>query len=74
MLDASSVKQPSATAEPGEEMDKSSVTFVQRLRKVLTVGRVEERGIQPLPLEERTSTQYYHAFTVWFSINTNILA
>ncbi|KAH7408116.1 NCS1 nucleoside transporter [Phaeosphaeria sp. MPI-PUGE-AT-0046c] len=60
--------------KPQVTRDEKPATFVHRLRKVLTAGHVEERGIEPLSLEERTSTQYYQAFTVWFSINTNILA
>ncbi|OAL07719.1 purine-cytosine permease FCY21 [Phaeosphaeriaceae sp. SRC1lsM3a] len=55
-------------------MEQKSSTFLDRLRKALTAGQVEERGIQPLSIDERVSTRYYQAFTVWFSINTNILA
>lgn len=43
------------------------------VRRVLRAGRVEETGIQPLPLEARTSTRFYNIFTVWCSINCNIL-
>ncbi|EFQ32902.1 NCS1 nucleoside transporter [Colletotrichum graminicola] len=46
-------------------------SFVQ---KVLMAGRVEEGGIQPIPLEARTNTKYFNAFTIWCSVNTNILA
>lgn len=42
-------------------------------RKALRMGRVEEKGIQPLPVEERTVTKFYQIFTVWCSINSNIL-
>ncbi|GJC86127.1 purine-cytosine permease fcyB [Colletotrichum liriopes] len=44
------------------------------VRRVLMAGRVEEGGIQPIPLEARTNTKYFNAFTIWCSINTNILA
>jgi hypothetical protein len=43
------------------------------VHKVLNAGRVEERGIQPLPIEERTSTSYFNTFTIWCSMNANIL-
>ncbi|KAJ2896705.1 Purine-cytosine permease fcyB [Zalerion maritima] len=42
--------------------------------RLLTYGRVEERGAVPVPLEERTSTRYFNVFTIWFSMNVNILA
>ncbi|KAK1951947.1 NCS1 nucleoside transporter [Colletotrichum sublineola] len=44
------------------------------VRRVLMAGRVEEGGIQPIPLEARTNTKYFNAFTIWCSTNTNILA
>ncbi|KXH66071.1 NCS1 nucleoside transporter [Colletotrichum salicis] len=43
------------------------------LHKLLRLGRVEEHGIEPLPLGERTSTRYFNAFTIWCSMNANIL-
>lgn len=48
---------------------KSATMF----HKALRMGRVEEKGIQPVPVDERQSTSFYQIFTVWFSINTNIL-
>lgn len=47
--------------------------YAQLLRKVLTAGRVEERGIQPIPLQDRNSTRYFNCFTIWCSMNCNIL-
>lgn len=44
------------------------------VRRVLMAGRVEEGGIEPIPIEVRTNTKYFNAFTIWCSINTNILA
>lgn len=43
------------------------------VENILRKGRVEAKGIHPIPVEERTSTQYWNIFTVWFSMNTNIL-
>ncbi|GAW16422.1 hypothetical protein ANO14919_058490 [Xylariales sp. No.14919] len=42
--------------------------------KYLLAGRVELRGVLPVPLEERTSTQYSSYFSIWACMNTNILA
>lgn len=35
-------------------------------QKLLDVG-VEENGVKPVPLEQRTSTQYSNLFTVFFT-------
>ncbi|KAH6677794.1 purine-cytosine permease FCY21 [Plectosphaerella plurivora] len=43
------------------------------LRRALTAGQVEERGIEPLAPEERTVTRYFNCFTIWCSMNANIL-
>ncbi|EFY86257.1 purine-cytosine permease FCY22 [Metarhizium acridum CQMa 102] len=42
-------------------------------RKLLRAGRVEENGIRPLAAEERKQKRFCNIFTVWFSINSNIL-
>lgn len=42
-------------------------------KKALRMGRVEEKGIQPIPEQDRQMTRFYNIFTVWFSINSNIL-
>lgn len=44
------------------------------LAKSLLSWGVEERGIVPVPEEERMDTQYYKIFFVWFSMNFNILS
>ncbi|KAF9459715.1 NCS cytosine-purine permease [Collybia nuda] len=58
-------------------MDSASITtephksrWTQRL---LTWG-VESRGVWPVPIEERTDTQFSKIFFIWFSANTNILS
>lgn len=43
------------------------------IRKVLRAGRVEENGIRPLAVEERKEKRFFNIFTIWFSINSNIL-
>src|SRR5689334_665488 len=43
------------------------------LHRLAEFGRVEVRGIAPVPLEERVITKTYNVFTLWWSMNTNIL-
>lgn len=45
----------------------------EKVERVLRMGRVEAKGIQPVPVEDRKSTRYWNIFTVWCSMNTNIL-
>lgn len=47
---------------------------INTLHRILSYGRVEERGAVPVPFEERVSTRYFNVFTIWFSMNVNILA
>ncbi|KAH6637009.1 permease for cytosine/purines, uracil, thiamine, allantoin-domain-containing protein [Chaetomium tenue] len=43
------------------------------LHKLITLGRVEVRGITPIPAKERTVERTVNIFTLWWSMNTNIL-
>lgn len=43
------------------------------LHKLITLGRVEVRGITPIPVKERTVERTVNIFTLWWSMNTNIL-
>jgi len=43
------------------------------LHKAATFGRVEVRGITPIPVKERTVERTVNIFTLWWSMNTNIL-
>jgi hypothetical protein len=45
----------------------------QLLYKAVTFGRVEVRGITPIPVKERTVDKTVNVFTLWWSMNTNIL-
>jgi hypothetical protein len=36
-------------------------------------GDVEFRGCTPIPYEERTETNYFNIFTLWFSMSCNPL-
>ncbi|KAL2127639.1 hypothetical protein VTI74DRAFT_10370 [Chaetomium olivicolor] len=42
--------------------------------KAAKFGRVEVRGIQPIPVKERTMERTINVFTLWWSMSTNILA
>lgn len=51
---------------------------LRRLRRLLgkaaALGRVEIRGIAPVPEKERTVERTVNVFTLWWSMNANILA
>ncbi|OHE98314.1 NCS1 nucleoside transporter [Colletotrichum orchidophilum] len=65
------IETPVADEQHAPAAGRSSKGLV---RRVLMAGRVEEGGIEPIPREVRTNTKYFNAFTIWCSINTNILA
>lgn len=56
------------------KFSKFSHRFPPLLQKLLRGSRIEENGIRPLPLEERKEQRFFSIFTIWFSINSNILA
>ncbi|KAI1057121.1 hypothetical protein LB507_002261 [Fusarium sp. FIESC RH6] len=56
-----------------DHSDVESLKAAALFHKALRMGRVEEKGIQPIPVEERTATRFYNIFTIWASINSNIL-
>ncbi|KAJ6780360.1 hypothetical protein PWT90_03568 [Aphanocladium album] len=64
---------PPTDEEKGNSRRSSVSSEPSVFQKVLRYGRVEARGIEPIPLEERTSTRYYNIATIWTSVNTNIL-
>lgn len=55
-----------------EPKSRFAVAF-EKIERVLRMGRVEAKGIQPVPIEDRKNTRYWNIFTVWCSMNTNIL-
>ncbi|ROT37773.1 purine-cytosine permease FCY21 [Sodiomyces alkalinus F11] len=66
-------EKPTCTHEDPSTSPRSPSTFSSLLRKALALGRVEERGVEPLSLDHRTSTRYINCFTIWCSMNANIL-
>ncbi|KAK5128673.1 hypothetical protein LTR85_000006 [Meristemomyces frigidus] len=43
------------------------------LSKLMSFQNVESRGIQPIPVDERTNTRTYTIFTLWFTMSLNPL-
>lgn len=43
------------------------------LSKLASRGSVELRGSTPVPYEERTVTQYFDIFSLWFCMSCNLL-
>jgi hypothetical protein len=67
-------KQESAST--GSVIETQSVPlngFRGFLDKLVKFGRVEIRGIAPIPVEERTVTRTINIFTLWWCMNANIL-
>ncbi|KAI0836240.1 permease for cytosine/purines, uracil, thiamine, allantoin-domain-containing protein [Hypoxylon sp. FL0890] len=60
----------SNAAEPGRTMLKS---FRGILETLISAGPVEERGVMPVALEDRTATNYFSYFWIWASMNINLL-
>ncbi|KAF8500278.1 NCS cytosine-purine permease [Russula emetica] len=52
----------------------SAANVTRNLSEKLLAWGVEERGIRPVAVEERTETHFINIFFLWFSANTNILA
>lgn len=72
-LTRSSDAEKTSPRDEGTAPTTRTGRYAQMVRKALTSGQIEERGIEPIPLEERNLTSYFHCFTVWCSINCNIL-
>lgn len=67
-------KSPAASSHTSEQSDSDEESGYQlKLRQILHSGQVEQNGIAPIPIEDRTSTRFINIFTVWCSANTNIL-
>ncbi|KJZ73449.1 hypothetical protein HIM_07243 [Hirsutella minnesotensis 3608] len=76
---ATTGKQPwprsavSSDAQRAPSSKSSATTQSGLLRRAMRLGRVEENGVRPLAVAERRNTRFFNIFTVWFSINSNIL-
>ncbi len=61
-----------ASSAGGANVDKLA-RLKKFLQKAATFGRVEIRGISPIPIEERTVKRTINVFTLWWCMNANIL-
>lgn len=48
-------------------------TIRRTLADLISAGPVEERGVMPVALEDRTATNYFSYFWIWASMNINLL-
>jgi hypothetical protein len=60
------------TLQDGEVYEAHSDKNPRWYQKLLDAG-VEENGIKPVPVEQRTSTQYNNLFTVFFTCLLGLL-
>ncbi|KAH9991541.1 hypothetical protein BJV77DRAFT_521948 [Russula vinacea] len=84
MGDSAKMRSPTKTSIQVENSSfKDSVTptwttsaanVTRLLSEKLSTWGVEERGIRPVAVEDRTETHFIKIFFVWLSANTNILS
>ncbi|KAK3685508.1 permease for cytosine/purines, uracil, thiamine, allantoin-domain-containing protein [Podospora appendiculata] len=73
---SSSAEELGAAPIPADGSYESAgplLRFLTYLRRAAVLGRVEIRGIAPIPIEERTVEKTINIFTLWWSMNTNTL-
>lgn len=64
-----------AIIEPENSIQEGSTkasSLLSRLQGLIT-GSVEARGIQPVPLEERTDKKGTNLISLWFTANCSLL-
>jgi hypothetical protein len=67
-------KEEAETEEAvGDVTNERWAWFRNIFEKIVVFGRVELRGVTPIPVKERTQTQTINIFTLWWSMNANIL-
>lgn len=50
-----------------------AVSFRRRVAGLISAGPIEERGVMPVSLEDRTATNYNSYFSIWACMNINLL-
>lgn len=60
---------PVDVSEAESQALSRSTIWLDRLKR----WGLETRGMQPVPLEERTDTRFINIFFLWFTMNVNIL-
>lgn len=66
---------PSSSSVDVDVLESESRSFDGKpawWKKILSLG-VEERGIQPVPVEERTDDRFVNVFSIWFTMSINCL-
>ncbi|KAK3315635.1 permease for cytosine/purines, uracil, thiamine, allantoin-domain-containing protein [Apodospora peruviana] len=63
----------SVTGQPPPTPTRSAGGWRGVVDTIVKFGRVEVRGISPIPVHERTVTQTVNVFTLWACMNTNVL-
>ncbi|KAI5859978.1 permease for cytosine/purines, uracil, thiamine, allantoin-domain-containing protein [Durotheca rogersii] len=53
--------------------DRRPRTLRRALTALISAGPIEERGVMPVALEDRTATNYSSYFSIWACVNTNLL-
>ncbi|KAK4457341.1 putative purine-cytosine permease [Cladorrhinum samala] len=62
-----------ATARPQDAHKSGWTRLRDALDHLVRFGRVEVRGIAPIPIKERTVERTINVFTLWWSMSVNIL-
>jgi hypothetical protein len=71
-----SLKEEMRLGEPNAEVTEGKQARARGWRGIMSVLEerdVELRGCTPIPHEERTETNYFNIFTLWFSMSCNPL-
>ncbi len=55
------------------EVTESESKQLSWWKKLVSMG-VEERGVMPVPVEERTSDRFVNIFSIWFTMSVSPLA
>lgn len=70
-------KEETKGVQPSSEVREGQHARASGWRGILSVleerGDVEFKGCTPIPPEERTETNYFNIFTLWFSMSCNPL-
>ncbi|KAF9892279.1 hypothetical protein FE257_002056 [Aspergillus nanangensis] len=74
-MDHDTEKQPPTATVVADDSpnDLEKCNVLQKCASRISNWGIELRGITPVPLEERTDTQFINVFFVWFTMSTNLL-
>ncbi|KAI1371590.1 permease for cytosine/purines, uracil, thiamine, allantoin-domain-containing protein [Hypoxylon crocopeplum] len=62
-------------SDVGESKSRTWMRSTRKfLARVISAGPVEERGVMPIALEDRTATNYTSYFWIWVGMNINLLS